>query len=124
MARNPWLKVNPLVDIASSSQEGNKLVYGTAGKIISWVWMIASLTILVIGFWRLWRIGGIEKLIGLVVMTHIALNWLIAMGTLGDHRQRLPILGLSILLQAVGIKAIFEGKSGARVDGPALPLKA
>ena len=124
MARNPWLKVNPLVEIASSSQEGNKLVYGTAGKIISWVWIIASLTLLLIGFWRLWRIGGIEKLIGLVVITHISLNWLIAMGTLGDHRQRLPILGLSIFLQAVGIKAIFKGKSGALVDGPALPLKA
>ena len=124
MARNPWLKVSPLVDIASSSQEGNKLVYGTVGKIISWVWMIASLTLLLIGFWRLWRIGGIEKLIGVVVITHIALNWLIAMGTLGDHRQRLPILGLSIFLQAVGIKAIFKGKSGALVDGPALPLKA
>ena len=124
MARNPWLTLSPLVDIASNSQEGNKLVYGTVGKTISWVWMIASLTLLIIGFWRLWQIGGIEKLIGLVVITHIALNWLIAMGTLGDHRQRLPILGLSIFLQAVGIKAIFKGKSGALVDGPALPLKA
>ena len=86
--------------------------------------MIASLTLLLIGFWRLWRIGGIEKLIGLVVITHISLNWLIAIGTLGDHRQRLPILGLSIFLQTIGIKAIFKGKSGALVDGPALPLKA
>ena len=124
MARNPWLKVSPLVDIASSSQEGAKLVYGTAGKIISWVWVIASLALLVIGFWRLWRIGGIEKIVGLFAVTQILLNWFIAMGTLGDHRQRLPILGLSIFLQAVGIKAIFKGKSGALVDGPALPLKA
>jgi multisubunit Na+/H+ antiporter MnhC subunit len=85
--------------------------------------MIASLSLLVIGFWRLWRIGGIEKIIGLVVVTHIALNWLISMGTLGDHRQRLPILGLSIFLQAVGLKTIFKGKSGALVDGPALPPK-
>ncbi len=123
MARNPWLTVSPLVDIASNSQEGYKLVYGTTGKIVSWVWMIASLSLLVIGFWRLWRIGGIEKIIGLVVVTHIALNWLISMGTLGDHRQRLPILGLSIFLQAVGLKTIFKGKSGALVDGPALPPK-
>ena len=57
-------------------------------------------------------------------MILILLNWFIAMGTLGDHRQRLPILGLSLFLQAVGIKAIFKGKSGALVDGPALPLKA
>jgi hypothetical protein len=123
MARNPWLTVSPLVDIASNSQEGYKLVYGATGKIVSWVWMIASLSLLVIGFWRLWRIGGIEKIIGLVMVTHIALNWLISMGTLGDHRQRLPILGLSIFLQAVGLKTIFKGKSGALVDGPALPPK-
>ena len=123
MARNPWLKISPLVDIATSSDEGHKLVYGSAGKIISWVWMFTSLSLLVIGFWRLWRIGGIEKIIGLVAITHIVLNWLIAMGTLGDHRQRLPILGLSIFLQVVGIKAIFRGKGSTLVDGPALPPK-
>jgi hypothetical protein len=123
MARNPWLTVSPLVDIASNSQEGADLVYGTPGKIISWIWMIASLALLIVGFWRLWRIGGIEKLIGLVAITHISLNWLIAMGTLGDHRQRLPILGLSIFLQAVGIKTIFKDNSGALVEGPTLPPK-
>ena len=123
MARNPWLKISPLVDIASNSEEGNKLVYGSVGKIISWGWVLASLTLLTIGFWRLWRIGGIEKVVGLFAITQIVLNWLIAMGTLGDHRQRLPILGLSIFLQAVGIKRIFKGKLGALVEGPTLPPK-
>ena len=123
MARNPWLKVSPLVDIASNSEEGNKLIYGTVGKIISWGWILLSLTLLVIGFWRLWRIGGVEKVIGIFALSQIVLNWLIAMGTLGDHRQRLPILGLSIFLQALGIKAIFKGKSSVLVDGPALPSK-
>jgi hypothetical protein len=123
MARNPWLKISPLVDIASNSEEGNKLIYGTAGKIISWGWILLSLTLLVIGFWRLWRIGGVEKVIGIFALSQIVLNWLIAMGTLGDHRQRLPILGLSIFLQAIGIKAIFKGKGSVLVDGPALPSK-
>jgi len=123
MARNPWLKVSPLVDIASNSEEGNKLIYGTAGKIISWGWILLSLTLLVIGFWRLWRIGGVEKVIGIFALSQIVLNWLIAMGTLGDHRQRLPILGLSIFFQAIGIKAIFKGKGSVLVDGPALPSK-
>ena len=123
MARNPWLMISPLVDIASNSEEGNKLVYGFAGKIISWGWVLASLTLLTIGFWRLWRIGGIGKVVGLFAITQIVLNWLISMGTLGDHRQRLPILGLSIFLQVVGIKTIFKGKSGALVEGPTLPPK-
>ena len=123
MARNPWLKVSPLVDIASNSEEGNKLIYGTVGKIISWGWILLSLTLLVIGFWRLWRSGGVEKVIGIFALSQIVLNWLIAMGTLGDHRQRLPILGLSIFLQAIGIKAVFKGKGSVLVDGPALPSK-
>ena len=123
MARNPWLMISPLVDIASNSEEGNKLVYGSVGKIISWGWVLASLALLAIGFWRLWRIAGIEKVVGLFAITQIVLNWLIAMGTLGDHRQRLPILGLSIFLQAVGIKRIFKGKLGALVEGPTLPPK-
>jgi hypothetical protein len=123
MARNPWLKVNPLVNIASSSEEGNKLIAGPIGKIISWGWILLSLILLGIGFWRLWRIGGVEKVIGIFALSQIVLNWLIAMGTLGDHRQRLPILGLSIFLQVIGIKAIFKGKGSALVDGPALPSK-
>jgi hypothetical protein len=123
MARNPWLKVSPLVDIASNSEEGNKLIYGSFGKIVSWGWILLSLTLLVIGFWRLWRIGGVERIIGTLALSQIVLNWLIAMGTLGDHRQRLPILGLSIFLQAIGIKAIFKGKGSVLVDGPALPSK-
>jgi hypothetical protein len=123
MARNPWLKISPLVDIATSSEEGNKLIYGSFGKIISWGWILLSLTLFGIGFWRLWRIGGIEKVIGIFALSQVILNWLIAMGTLGDHRQRLPILGLSIFLQTIGIKAIFKGKGSALVDGPSLPSK-
>jgi hypothetical protein len=123
MARNPWLKLSPLVNIASNSQEGYTLVYGTFGKIVSWGWILASIALLIIGLWRLWRIGGIEKIIGLFVVTQVTLNWLISMGTLGDHRQRLPILGFSIFLQAVGVKTIFKGKGAALVDGPLLPPK-
>jgi len=37
-------------------------------------------------------------------LSQIVLNWLIAMGTLGDHRQRLPILGFSIFLQESELK--------------------
>ena len=123
MGLNPWLRISPLVDIATNSEEGNKLIYGSFGKFISWGWILLSLTLLMIGFWRLWRIGGVEKIIGIFALSQIVLNWLIAMGTLGDHRQRLPILGLSIFLQAIGIKAIFKGKGSVLVDGPALPSK-
>lgn len=123
MLRNPWLKINPISKIASSSQEGNRLVFGPLGATISWIWIIIYIFLLSIGFRFLWMAGGIEKFISILALSFIAINMLISLGTLGDHRQRLPILGLSIFLQAIGIKAIFKGKGSVLVDGPALPLK-
>jgi len=123
MARNPWLKINPMINIASNSQAGNDLVNGLTGKIISWIWVLVSFALLLLGFWQLWKAKGIERVIALFAATQIGLNWLIAIGTLGDHRQRLPILGLSLLLQAVGIKKLFKGKNSLLTEGPDLPRK-
>jgi hypothetical protein len=40
------------------------------------------------------------------------------MGTIGDHRFRIPTLTLSILLQLLGLYAIFERRSFKRgLDG-------
>jgi hypothetical protein len=110
MARNPWLKINPMIDIASNSKAGNDLVNGLPGKIISWVWLIGSFYLLILGFWQLFKAKGIERLIALFSATQIGLNWFVAIGTLGDHRQRLPILGLSLFLQSVGIRYLVNGK--------------
>jgi hypothetical protein len=124
MGRNPWNKINPIVDIASNTQEGNDLVNGTTGKIVSWGWLIGSLLLLLIGLRKLLKTKGIERVIGMFAISQITVSCLISMGTLGDHRQRLPILGLSIFLQAVGIKTIFKGRSEMLVQGPTLPPKA
>ena len=34
--------------------------------------------------------------------------WLITLGTIGDHRFRIPTMGLSLLLQVAGILAIRD----------------
>jgi len=31
------------------------------------------------------------------------ISWLISIGTIGDHRFRIPTMGLSLLLQGAGI---------------------
>jgi hypothetical protein len=36
------------------------------------------------------------------------LAWLITLGTIGDHRFRIPTMGLTLLLQVTGILAIRE----------------
>jgi hypothetical protein len=120
MARNPWLTVSPIRDIAQSSEDGNKLVNGTAGKITSWAWLLSALGLLLYGFLILWRQGSIEKLLAALALIVIGTNWAISLMTIGDHRFRIPIMGLSLFLQAIGLKTLLRGGKPAMVDGPAL----
>ena len=119
MARNPWLKVIPIKNI-TSTQDGVNLVYGGFGKIISWLWLLGGLVLLFYGYLTLWRQKFLEKFIGNLAMIAIAANWLISLISIGDHRFRLPIMGLSLFLQAVGLKTLLRGGKPAMVDTPAL----
>jgi hypothetical protein len=110
MARNPWLTVSPIRDAAMSSEDGNKLVYGTAGKIASWVWLLSGLCLLLYGFLILWRQGSIEKMLAAVALVTVGTNWAVSLMTIGDHRFRIPIMGFSILLQSIGIRNTLSGK--------------
>jgi len=120
MARNPWLTISPIRDIGISSEDGNKLVNGSAGKIISWVWLLSGLGLLLYGFLILWRQGSIEKMVATLALITVGTNWAISLMTIGDHRFRIPIMGLSLFLQAVGLKTLLLGGKPAMVDGPAL----
>ena len=120
MARNPWLKISPLVNIASNSTGGGDLVYGGFGQLISWLWLIAGIGLIIYGFIVLWRLGSLEKLIGAIAMIAVSTNWLISLISIGDHRFRLPIMGMSLFMQAIGIKTLFKKGKAQVVDGPAL----
>jgi hypothetical protein len=120
MARNPWLKINPIKEIATNSPDGNKLVYGSVGKAISVGWILGGLFFLFFGFFAFWQAGGKERVFAVIAVIHITLNWIVAIGTLGDHRQRLPILGLSLMLQAVGIRKFLAGRKQLLVDSQSL----
>jgi hypothetical protein len=109
MARNPWLKINPIKDIASTP-DGLKLVLGSFGKIVSWSWILLGLFFMFTGAWKMFRSGSIEKSISIFASIVIAANWLVVLLTIGDHRFRLPIMGLSLFLQAVGIQNILLRK--------------
>ena len=120
MARNPWLTFSPIRDIARSSEDGNRLVNGPAGKIASWVWLLSGLGLLFYGFLILWRQGSIEKLLATLALITVGTNWAISLMTIGDHRFRIPIMGMSLFLQAIGLKTLFSGGKAPMVDGPAL----
>ena len=119
MARNPWLKISPLTNIASN-QNGADLIYGGFGKLISWLWLLGGITLLIYGFIFLWRLGSLEKFIALMAMIAVSTNWLVSLISIGDHRFRLPIMGMSLFLQAVGLKTLFSRGKAQVVDGPAL----
>ena len=102
MARNPWLKVSPLVGIAKS-ESGNDLIYGGLGRFISWVWLLGGLLLVGAGLIWLWRLGGIERSMAWLAGIPVILGWLTSLGTIGDHRFRIPQMGLSLFLQVVGV---------------------
>ena len=120
MARNPWLKINPVINI-SSTNEGINLVNGGFGKLISWLWLLIGVGLLFFGFLKLWIWGSFERILGVMALIAMGSNWAISLITIGDHRFRLPIMGLSLMLQGVGLSVIFKGKS-AKI-APNLPLR-
>ena len=101
MARNPWLKINPVKN-GIKTQQNFDAVYGPLGQIVSWLWLLGQLALLFSGLAWLWRMGGTERLISKLAGAPVLLGWLISMGTIGDHRFRIPQMGLSLFLQVVG----------------------
>jgi hypothetical protein len=119
MARNPWLKIHPVSDI-QNSPDGDKLVRGPIGTLFSWSWLLGGLGLLIYGFIVLWRLKALERLIGSIAAIAIGTSWLISLGTIGDHRFRLPIMGMSLFLQAVGLRTLLKGGKPPMVGGPGL----
>jgi hypothetical protein len=119
MARNPWLMVNPIKNI-TTTQDGLNLVYGRFGKIISWIWLLGGFYLLIYGLLILLRQKSLERFIGFVAIILITTNWFISLFSIGDHRFRIPIMGATLLLQAIGFKTLLAGRKPAIVDAPSL----
>ena len=107
MARNPWLKISPVQNMQKSA-EGADLIRGAFGKLVSYAWLVGQVTLLAWGLLALKRRGKFEAQVTILALTPIALAWLVTLGTIGDHRFRLPTMGLSLLLQGAGILAIRQ----------------
>jgi hypothetical protein len=114
MARNPWLKINPVVDIAKGSQSGNDLVYKSIGRGISFFWVMGCISLFFIGFFWLRSMRGIYANLAYASAIPVVISWLVSMGTIGDHRFRIPTMTLSVFLQVLGYFALRQKiKSGS-----------
>jgi hypothetical protein len=109
MARNPWLTISPLTNVAGTP-DGYSLVFGGFGKVVSWLWMVGGILLMVRGYFILWLHGALERLIGNLAIVIIISNWILTLISIGDHRFRMPIMGLSLLLQSIGAKSLFLQK--------------
>jgi len=106
MARNPWLKISPAQQIGKSNQNGQDLVFGPIGIVISYLWIIGQVCFLFIGYRSLRRLGRDELFFARVLITPVIVSWLLALGTIGDHRFRVPTMSMSLVLQVIAILAI------------------
>jgi hypothetical protein len=106
MARNPWLKVSPAHQVAISSQGGRDFVYGAFGVLVSWGWILGQMIFLFMGYRSLRKLGSDEKFFANIVAVPVVLSWLISIGTIGDHRFRIPTMSMSIFLQVAAFLAI------------------
>jgi len=106
MARNPWLKINPINGIAKGSQEGSDLVNKMPGKIISFAWVMGCISMMFLGFFWLRSMKGIYANLAYLTILPVVISWLVAMGTIGDHRFRIPTMPLSLFLQVMGYFAL------------------
>ena len=107
-ARNPWLKIHPIVEIGNQNKNANSLIYGNIGKVTSYIWIFGGILLLMTGFFWLVSRGGLFKDMGLLTMAPIAVSFLISLGTIGDHRFRLPTMPLSLFLQVLGAIVLYR----------------
>lgn len=112
MARNPWLKISPAYT-TTKNPDGSELVLGPVGKAVSYLWIFGQVFFLLLGFVTLRRRGAFESNFAWLLITPVLISWLIAIGTIGDHRFRLPTMSLSLILQVVGLLAISKRISKA-----------
>jgi hypothetical protein len=106
MARNPWLKISPVQQIAQSSPTGRDIVYGPFGIFVSFGWIFGQMLFLFIGYRSIRKLGSDEKFFANLVLMPVVISWLISIGTIGDHRFRVPTMSMSIAIQVAAFLAI------------------
>ena len=112
MARNPWLKIAPTNNMIKT-ESGAGTVTGPIGKLVSWGWILGQLALLFYGYITFRRGDLISKFVANSALSAVVISWLISIGTIGDHRFRIPTMGLSLLLQGAAIWRIKSKVSKA-----------
>ena len=109
MARNPWLQFHPL-KLMMKNEAGFKFVTGTFGIVFSWIWLFSTLLLLFYGFYLTQKLGRNLKYLSYFMLGIILSSWIVTLISIGDHRFRIPIMGMSLTFQALALSS-FTKKS-------------
>lgn len=107
MARNPWLKMDPVVAFGKT-ESGQRLVYGSFGRVTSSMWVIANLFFLSLGLLTLFQASTESRHVAYLLAIPILVSWLTSIATIGDHRFRLPIIPFVIVCEVLGLERLLS----------------
>ena len=105
MARNPYLDFHPVKSLIQT-REDLVLVAGPVGVTFSWIIILLGWLLLALGTGRFLHGKPIERRIGLGSIAIVLGSWAASVVVFGDHRFRIPIMGLSILIQLYGLSVL------------------
>ena len=63
----------------------------------------------------LYRLKELERLIAVIAISIISSSWAISLMTVGDHRFRVPIMGLSLFLQGIAMKSLLDWDKSKKI---------
>ena len=106
MGRNPWLLISPIQEVSTRSIFGQELILGPVGRVTSYAWLFGQVLFLFVGYRSLRKLGKFEKFFAQIIIMPVLLSWLISIGTIGDHRFRVPTMSMSLALQATAFISI------------------
>jgi hypothetical protein len=109
MSRNPYLNFHPVI-ASITTQSQLDFVMGLPGQLVSWIFILGSWLLLILGFRASSKLGGVERVIGNISMMIIISSWLSVLIVQGDHRYRIPFMPFSLFLQFYGYKALRKIK--------------
>lgn len=111
---NPWTVLHPLNRLGSSS-DPRTLLGSPIAAFVSWLWVLASIGLVLAGAAALRGLGDLTRELSTGAIWLVGGTWLLATLTFADASSRMPVVGLTVLLQLIGWRFLFtRGRPAAR----------
>ena len=111
---NPWTAVHPLHRFGDAA-DPRTLLGSPIASFASWLWLLASMALVVTGAAALRGLNDLERELSTAAIALVGGTWVLATLTDADAGSRMPVLGLTVLLQLIGLRYLAtRGRPSAR----------